>query len=81
MKLVVPFFHSEFDPLQLLAKFFLRISTLWRFWRFSVATLDLNFAIADFLTCHGCNRHSQRLLVILVYSKKIYKWNPLKKEV
>ena len=50
MKLLVPFFHSEFDPLQLLAKFFWRISTLWRFWRFSVATLGLNLAIAGFLT-------------------------------
>ena len=41
MKLMIPFFQSEFNTLQFWAKKFWRISTLWRFWRFSVAILGL----------------------------------------
>ena len=48
MKLVIPSFQSEFDALKLLVKRWWRISALWRFWLFLVATLALKFAIDGF---------------------------------
>ena len=48
MKLVIPFFQSEFDALKLLVKRWWLISAMWRFWLILVATLALNFVIVGF---------------------------------